>query len=352
MDIGNKIKQLRFKAGMTQEQLAGELGISAQSVSKWETGVTMPDITLLPILAGELGVSIDELFDLTAEQKLHRIEQRMLAEEELQPDVFREYEDFLKGQLSEAGNGKAINLLAKLYHHRMEADARRVSRYAREAILRSPEEKDCQWLLQMAEGQYAWDWNVSNHARAIDFYKEVIRQDAGTPKTPLPYYYLIDQLIADRRTEEATAWLEKFSRLPAHKPCMVPVYRAHIALAEFEEKRADGIMEEALKEYGDNVAFLFESAQYYARKCQYDKAIGFYEASWAAEEGQKPRFTDALQGIAVIHEIQGEWEKASATYGRIVTALKEEWHLTGDDREVQETEREISRLLQRKQAAK
>lgn len=40
MDVGNKIKQLRFKAGMTQEQLAGRLGISAQSVSKWETGVS------------------------------------------------------------------------------------------------------------------------------------------------------------------------------------------------------------------------------------------------------------------------------------------------------------------------
>lgn len=343
MDIGNKIKQLRFKAGMTQEQLAGELGISAQSVSKWETGVTMPDITLLPLLAGELGVSIDELFDLTAEQKLHRIEQRMLAEEELPSDVFREYEDFLKGQLP----GKATNLLAKLYHHRMEADARRVSRYAREAILRSPEEKDCQWLLQMAEGQYAWDWNVSNHARAIDFYKEVIRQDTGTPKTPLPYYYLIDQLIADRRTEEASAWLEEFRRLPAHKPCIVPVYRAHIALAEFDEKRADGIMEEALEEYGDNVAFLFEAAQYYARKCQYDKAIGFYEASWAAEEGQKPRFTDALQGIAVIHEIRGENRKAADAQKRILAALKDEWHLEADDRAVLETEREISRLLQK-----
>ena len=74
MEIGKKIKQLRCKAGLTQEQLASRLGISAQSVSKWENSITMPDITLLPSLTGELGVSIDELFDLTVNQRLQRIE--------------------------------------------------------------------------------------------------------------------------------------------------------------------------------------------------------------------------------------------------------------------------------------
>jgi len=40
MEIGQKIKQLRFQCSMTQEQLATQLGISAQSVSKWETSVS------------------------------------------------------------------------------------------------------------------------------------------------------------------------------------------------------------------------------------------------------------------------------------------------------------------------
>ena len=38
MEMGQKIKQLRYKAGLTQEQLAEQMGVSAQSVSKWETG--------------------------------------------------------------------------------------------------------------------------------------------------------------------------------------------------------------------------------------------------------------------------------------------------------------------------
>ena len=40
MDIGNKIKLLRQKIGVTQEQLGEKVGVSAQSISKWETGVS------------------------------------------------------------------------------------------------------------------------------------------------------------------------------------------------------------------------------------------------------------------------------------------------------------------------
>ena len=40
MELGKKIKQLRFKAGLTQEQLAERIGVGPQSVSKWETGVS------------------------------------------------------------------------------------------------------------------------------------------------------------------------------------------------------------------------------------------------------------------------------------------------------------------------
>ena len=129
MEIGAKIKYLRCKSGLTQEQLAEKLGLSGQSVSKWENAVAMPDITLLPKLAEEFGVSIDELFDLTCEQKLRRIENRMDLEGELPGDVFREYEEFLKEQLAAGLDRRRIlSLLAHLYHHRMQSDARKVSR--------------------------------------------------------------------------------------------------------------------------------------------------------------------------------------------------------------------------------
>lgn len=332
MDIGNKIKLLRQKMGVTQEQLGDRIGVSPQSISKWETGITMPDITLLPILSSELGVTIDELFDLTVEQKLQRIEKRIDVEAELSDEVFAEYENFLKIQLDEFDDRrKILSLLASLYHHRADAYLRKVGKYAREAIMLAPEIKDCQWLLQKANGATVWDWNCANHAEVIDFYKKVIDSDTVEPQTPLPYYYIIDNLIADHRTKEAEEYLNRCAKLPAHRPFLIPIYEAHIALAEYDRAKADKIIEAALSDFSDDSGFLFETAQYYARQCKYEKAIEFYEKSWEAESNQKPRFTDALEGIATIYVITNDYKKAAQTYDRLIDCLKNEWGYKEDD---------------------
>ena len=46
-----RIAELRKKAKVTQQELAENIGVSFQTVSKWETGNSMPDITILPLLA-------------------------------------------------------------------------------------------------------------------------------------------------------------------------------------------------------------------------------------------------------------------------------------------------------------
>ena len=345
MDIGNKIKQLRHKSGLTQEQLASRLGVSAQAVSKWETDVTMPDITLLPMIATEFGISIDELFDLTTEQKLYRIKKRIETEYDLNEDVFKEFEEFLLVQLSvNSDRVKILSLLAHLYHHRMETDARKVSKYAREAIMLKPEVKDCQWLLQMAEGERAWDWVADNSASLIDFYKEVIKNDKIKPPTPLPYYYLLDDLIADKRTKEAREYLEILKTIPAHRAVLIPVYEANIALAEFDEKKADEIMLSALEKYENNGIFVFESAQYHARKGNFKTAIELFERAWTLEESNKPRYTDNLCSIALIYQIMGDKENAIATYDRILACLRDEWGFSKDDKPYIEVEMDKAKL--------
>ena len=55
------VRMLREKKGLTQAQLAEKLQVSDKTVSKWETGRGLPDITLLEPLAGALGVSVPEL---------------------------------------------------------------------------------------------------------------------------------------------------------------------------------------------------------------------------------------------------------------------------------------------------
>ncbi len=68
MNIGNKIRELRKKKGITQEQLASALGITSQAVSKWEMSTGYPDIAMLPVIAGYFCVSMDTLFNYDADK--------------------------------------------------------------------------------------------------------------------------------------------------------------------------------------------------------------------------------------------------------------------------------------------
>ena len=60
---GTTIKQLREKQNLTQADLAEKLGVSSKTVSKWETGKGLPDISLLQPLAQALGISVIELMN-------------------------------------------------------------------------------------------------------------------------------------------------------------------------------------------------------------------------------------------------------------------------------------------------
>lgn len=64
--IGLRIRERRMTIGLTQEGLAKKLDVTAQAVSKWETGVGCPDIYVLPDIAHVLGVSVDELLGIRA----------------------------------------------------------------------------------------------------------------------------------------------------------------------------------------------------------------------------------------------------------------------------------------------
>lgn len=69
INIGSKIKALRKKHKITQEQLAENIGVSFQAVSKWENNIALPDITLVPVIAHYFGVSTDEILSYNSFEK-------------------------------------------------------------------------------------------------------------------------------------------------------------------------------------------------------------------------------------------------------------------------------------------
>lgn len=61
--IGAFISELRKEKELTQEQLGEKLGVSQKSISRWETGKNMPDISMLKPLSVELGITVSELIE-------------------------------------------------------------------------------------------------------------------------------------------------------------------------------------------------------------------------------------------------------------------------------------------------
>ena len=104
MKIGEKIKKLRKKHDITQEQLSEQLGISFQAVSKWENNIALPDIMLIPVLAVFFGVTTDYLFDTAddtaaicdTDEQAKGVEIKVFAPEKF--DDSREIGDLLKAR--------------------------------------------------------------------------------------------------------------------------------------------------------------------------------------------------------------------------------------------------------------
>ncbi|MDE6923427.1 MAG: helix-turn-helix domain-containing protein [Oscillospiraceae bacterium] len=76
MNLGNSLYRARKNTGMSQEAVAEKLGVSRQTISKWETDETLPDIRQSKRLASLYKLSLDELidFDLDVREVQHAIE--------------------------------------------------------------------------------------------------------------------------------------------------------------------------------------------------------------------------------------------------------------------------------------
>ena len=80
--FAERIRQKRLERGLTQEQLAQDIRISPQSVSKWERGDGYPDITLLPRIANYFRISVDELIgndEATRQEEVYEFQRKFDA---------------------------------------------------------------------------------------------------------------------------------------------------------------------------------------------------------------------------------------------------------------------------------
>lgn len=69
MSLGNSLFNARKKSGLSQEDVAGKLGVSRQTISKWELDETLPDIRQSKMLANLYHLTLDELVDFDVDLK-------------------------------------------------------------------------------------------------------------------------------------------------------------------------------------------------------------------------------------------------------------------------------------------
>ena len=165
MNMGEKIRMHRLRRSMTQERLSQSVGVTAQAVSKWESGQSYPDITLLPELAAVLGVSIDELFESSQEQHLTRIE-AMLENEVM---LSREDFDYAMNRAQEIARtkqerGRCLTLMSELSMQRARGYMNMAAEYAKQALAEEPEKKVNHALLGDAMQGCKRDWCCTNHS--------------------------------------------------------------------------------------------------------------------------------------------------------------------------------------------
>ena len=335
MDMGKEIRRLRNDRGLTQEALAAALNVTAQTVSKWECGNSIPDVQLLPEIAVYFGVSIDQLFAMTPQQQMERIENRIYARGLFDEAEERQLEQQL-GAFAEdpALAGQAELLLAKLYDNQADQYRLLAVDHGKAAVEKTGGDRDAVSELCNAWGSYIPDWNVRNHHALIAWLSDYCERN---PRNRCPLMWLLDNLIDDRRLAEAKQWLEKLAAMD--DTFRVPMYRYLIAQAEGKGEADDRLRElEAMEE---DWCLALTLGDIYTQRQEYDKAIDLYRKGLALQES--PKFTDGAMCIAHISEIRGDKAGAIAAYREVLRILREDWGVvSGETRD--EIERAIRKL--------
>lgn len=337
MDLGKKIKQLRLNKGITQEKLADYLKVSFQAVSKWETELTSPDISLLPKISTFFGITIDDLFTLSSDAHIERIENMLDTQKDLNIQDEAYARNYLIGLLDHSEKrGKAYTLLSELYNHRAKSYHDHAFEYAKKALEINPNLKDNHVSLVEAGRGIFLDWNYQNYNNLCDYYIEFCKK---YPDSIRGHMFFTDHLIADGRLIEAKESIKLLKKLD--NDYRVYWYEGRIEKKAGNHKKAFELFDKMVESNPTNWLVWATRADEHARACHYDKAIE--DNQKALELQPKPRYIDAYECMAHIYKIQGNYQNAIKMWQDAIYLLTDEWSITFGE-QVDRLKREIKSL--------
>ena len=337
MEIGNQIKTLRLRRGITQDALAQHLGVTPQAVSKWERNAAAPDIEMLPALSAYFGVTIDELFAISDDTRMERIQNMLWDVRFISPaeeDAAREF--LLEKSKREPGNGKPHALLAQMENHIADSYHSRAEEYAKEALRREPRLKMAHSELVEAMKGVSGDWCHDNHYALIEYYKDFVREN---PDYVSGYLWLIEQLVDDKRTKDAWEYWEKAEKLDS--TCRIPFYKVLILMEEGKTTEAMDCLRKMQEDFGDDWLTWLSSGDALARMGKYEDAKSCYRKYLGLQSA--PRYTDGCSATAQICQIQGDFAGAIEATREEINLLASDWDTTTGET-VEQFRRKIAEL--------
>lgn len=277
MDFPKNLKRLRLSKNLTQEQVATALGVSAQSISRWECGTTLPDVTMLPQIAALYCVTIDDLYKENSVAYDNHAQRLMgIFESTLDPDDFiRADIEFRKLLRSGDYTSKDLRLYGILNQHMMYRCKNEAIALFDRVLQKGPvEDPDTYWSTMRQKG----------------FLLSEIGRNEETIREFLP--------LVEAGSREIQEWI-----------CLIQAYGfgSQNETALRWAKKAEDI-------FPENASLHIYMGDLYRALKQYDAAF----IHWRRAKELEPDWLDSTYSIGFCYEELGDYEKAYETYCDIV----------------------------------
>lgn len=291
--FSKNLKRFRVAKKMTQEQAAEALGVSTQTVSRWECNTTLPDVTILPKIAALYCVTIDDLYKETS-MAYDNYAQRLgcVFEASHKPEDFMQaYAEYQKLLRSGEYTTEDLRLYGILHQYMMQVCRDKAEEIFDRVIKKGPaEDPQAYWSTRRQKGYFLWE--IGRNQENIDEFLPLV--EAGSNELQ-KWVCLIQAYSFAGDYDTAWAWAQKAEdKFP--ESATLHIYTGDLlrSMKRYDEafphwKRALE-MEPEWCDAAYSMAFCYEELEDYAKACEvYSRIADNLESRGFEAEANLPR---------------------------------------------------------------
>ena len=278
----DNLKRFRMARNMTQEQAAEALGVSTQTVSRWECNTTLPDVMILPRIAELYCVTVDDLYKQTS-VAYENYAQRLLSVFEADPDpdnFIRAEMEFRKLLRSGEYSMNDLRTYGILYQFMMQHCREKAEEVFDRVLKKDPnEDPQTYWSTRRQKSYFLWEIGRNNE-NINEFLPKI---QAGSNEVQ-EWVCLIQAYSQEGRTEDAWA-----------------------------------LARQAVERFPENASLYSYSGDLLRTMKRYDEAF----VHWHRALELEPKWLDAAYSMGFCYEEMGQFDKAYEVWCGVVEELEQ-----------------------------